>query len=131
MDDGNIKRLTTRGTRVRNGPGVGGSANGPGCGGPAKGAGAWGAATGMGWGGPARGAYPAKERNLPAVHAIGDLDDMSFAEREAELRARSEVWRAKGRAFEARRTRLLEYPRGGDFGGPRPRPAFIQRASPR
>ena len=37
-----------------------------------------------------------------------DLDALAdLAEREAELERRSVVWRARGRAFEARRARLL------------------------
>ena len=83
--------------------------NGAGCGGPASGI----PASGMGWGGPAKGAHPPKPRNLPGAHVVVDPDDMSLAERETELRARSEVWRAKRRAFdlalEARRTRKCAY----------------------
>lgn len=79
--------------------------NGAGRGGPASGI----SASGAGWGGPARGAHPPRQRELPGAHAVVDLDDMSLAEREAELQARSEVWRAKVRAFEARRARKCAY----------------------
>lgn len=116
----------TSGTRHGNGAGRGGPPKGPGRGAPASGN----PAAGAGWGGPARGAHPAKSRNLPSAHAVVDLDDMSLAEREAELQARSVGWRAKIAAFEARRARLLAY-REAVIWGARPRPAFIWRVSSR
>lgn len=55
---------------------------------------------------------------------------MILADREAELERRSVIWRAKGRAFEARRARLLAYRQAVLFGGRRPAPTFIRRFSP-
>jgi hypothetical protein len=83
-----------------------------------------------GWGGPAKGAHPPKPRTLPQVTFVhpDDLDDI--AEREAVARVQCEVFRAKGRAFDARRARLLAYREAVLFGGPRGQPVFIRRYSP-
>lgn len=63
-----------------------------------------------GWGGPAKGAHPSKPRTLPQAPAAVNLDDLDdLAEREAELRARSEVWCAKLRTFTIRRANRCAY----------------------
>lgn len=124
-----MKRPPTSGTRQGKGSGWGGAAKGAGWGGPAQGEGAWGPANGMGWGGPARGAHPAKPRNLPPhpQHRT-DLGDLS----EDELRAKSEVWQARIRAFKARCERLRAYRAAVILRAPqRPQPAYICRESPR
>jgi|ERR1035437_41980 hypothetical protein len=85
-----------------------------------------------GWGGPAKGAHPAKPRNLPTQSFVrlDDLDDL--AEREAEFERLGVIWRAKGRAFEARCERLRAYRAAVIWRNPqRPQPAFVRRASPR
>jgi hypothetical protein len=122
MTPDKLKRPPTRGTRHGNGAGSGGPAKGAGWGGPAKGQ-CWGDsayayASGMGWGGPAKGAHTPRPRNLPGMHVVTHLDDMSLAEREAELQARSVVWRAKIRAFEARHANLRAYRAALIWGAP-------------